>query len=541
MKQDKGITLITLIMYIILTLVVLGILGMLSRNFRSNLNNVNVKTAQDVEHDKLNVQLLKETKITGNLIESGNSNNNNIKFKNGNTYTYNIEDKAVYLNNNIKIAENITELSFEVIDTPTKQTLTMKTTINNKTVVSEYVMSKTTLPPGQRVAETTEYIDTNGDRAWIPAGFVVSGIPEEEVIDDGLVIYKISEEELEEVTWDGTEKNKFDQFVWIPVNRNDINKMFICQLKTTLNGACNIVIENNVAKCTIHNSTKMAGRLFAPNYGETYKTGYTEVYTTGIGIREPDIVTGNSDGTGTSMDGETFQEGTTTKYRYLLTISNLCGNGYENPTNFRNTLQKDYNNAAMNIYKAEGFWVGRYETSNITNQDNSPVRIIAGTDSGISQANWYLMYAKQKTYASDNDVVGTQSSMIMGITYDKVMEFINSEAYDVTRSEYVGHTSSKFTKVPGKTGGVDYEVNYSGYQSEPYRDVSRNIYDMEGNVFEWTTEAYGTSNRVYRGGNYKDEKRSPSYRDDGTGPIYGIQYGRHKSNTTYRVIELKNN
>ncbi len=40
---------------------------------------------------------LKETKITGNLIESGNSNNNNIKFKNGNTYTYNIEDKAVYL------------------------------------------------------------------------------------------------------------------------------------------------------------------------------------------------------------------------------------------------------------------------------------------------------------------------------------------------------------------------------------------------------------------------------------------------------------
>ena len=41
--------------------------------------------------------------FTGNLIESGNSNNNNIKFKNGNTYTYNIEDKAVYLNNNIKL------------------------------------------------------------------------------------------------------------------------------------------------------------------------------------------------------------------------------------------------------------------------------------------------------------------------------------------------------------------------------------------------------------------------------------------------------
>ncbi len=217
MKQNKGITLITLIMYIILTLVVLGILGMLSRNFRSNLNNVNVKTAQDVEHDKLNVQLLKETKITDNLIESGNSNNNNIKFKNGNTYTYNIEDNAVYLNNNIKIAENITELSFEVIDTPTKQTLTMKTTINNRTVVSEYVMSKTTLPPGQRVAETTEYIDTNGDRAWIPAGFVVSGIPEEEVIDDGLVIYDIPEGTTVDWTNPDSVKTQYNQFVWIPV------------------------------------------------------------------------------------------------------------------------------------------------------------------------------------------------------------------------------------------------------------------------------------------------------------------------------------
>lgn len=532
MKQNKGITLITLIMYIIITLIVLGILGMLSRNFRSNLNNVNSKTVQEVEFDKLNVQLLKETKTEENFIDTGTATSTSITFANGNVYTFNETDKAVYLNDKIKIAENIKELFFEVVEESGKQTLIIKVTIDNKTTVQEYIIPRLTLSPGERVIETTEYIDKNGDRAWIPAGFVVSKIQEEETIDDGLVIYKISEDDLPDVTWDGTEKAKYDQFVWIPVNKNAIKEMFICQIKTTLNGNCNIIVENDTAKCTTHNSTKIAGRLFAPNYGEAYKTGYTEVYTTGVGIREPDIVTGNSDGTGTSQDAAIEQNG---KYTYLSIISDLCGAGYENPTNFRETLQNDYNELVVNLYKAEGFWVGRYETSNITTTKvNSPVKVIAGTDVGISSVNWYLMYAKQKMYSIDNEITGTKSSMIMGITYDKVMEFMDtSNSYNVTSSGYVGHTSSKFTKVPGKTGGIDYEKNYSGYSSEPYRDVANNIYDMEGNVFEWTTEAYGTSNRVYRGGNYKDEKRSPSYRDDGTGPIYGIPYGRYKNDTTY--------
>ena len=55
--------------------------------------------------------------------------------------------------------------------------------------------------------------------------------------------------------------------------------------------------------------------------------------------------------------------------------------------------------------------------------------------------------------------------------------------------------------------------NYSGNliktgSNENYE--MKNIYDMAGNVIEWTMESYDTNYRVYRGGSYNsDEGRSP--------------------------------
>ena len=466
MKQNKGITLITLIMYIILTLVVLGILGMLSRNFRSNLNNVNVKTAQDVEHDKLNVQLLKETKITDNLIESGNSNNNNIKFKNGNTYTYNIEDNAVYLNNNIKIAENITELSFEVIDTPTKQTLTMKTTINNRTVVSEYVMSKTTLPPGQRVAETTEYIDTNGDRAWIPAGFVVSGIPEEEVIDDGLVIYDIPEGTTPDWSNPDSVKTKYNQFVWIPV-----------EVKST-------DTEDNIAS------------FYRSEWTENTATGGKR--TTGLDAKltEPDSTNDTTDKTG---------------------------------------IADQITELTKSIYKYGGFYIGRYEAGSTTErtrsssqtaefvvqQDKYPYNdVIWGkSTSDVSEGAVYLC---NNLYTPTNTNYGATSMLCTGASWDSMLDFIkdeehnvvpsstdwgnysNSETYTINRGKYAVFNTSTYKLEKFQDVGNEYSkekdksILLTTGASE--RNSAKNIYDVAGNVLEWTTESLSSSDaRVDRG------------------------------------------
>ena len=337
--------------------------------------------------------------------------------------------------------------------------------------------------PGTRVTENTKYV-SNGKTAWIPAGFTISKAEGETTIDGGLVIYLINdktEEEIKKLTWTGTElenlKKTYDQFVWIPISHEQINNMFICQAKTGNNENCNITVENGVAKCTTHNSTQMAGRLYATSTGESYKKAYTEVYTANSGLREPDVVTGNSTGDGTSYDGSST---------YLGYMSTVTGDNtsYISTAKFKETLQNDYNEIVASVYNAGGYYVGRYETSNITTTKGTAINVVAGTNSGIASKNWYYMYAQQKVYA-ENKSLGNKvkSSMMLGTCHDQMLEFVNvAGKYNVTTVGNVEH---------------NFSGNYNtGNQST---DMSKNIYDLEGNVYEWTTEANDTSSRVSRG------------------------------------------
>ena len=89
--------------------------------------------------------------------------------------------------------------------------------------------------PGEIVATTVKnnYTDSEGNKATVPAGFVVSEIPEEQKVSSGLVIYDIPEDELASVDW--TAKNEdgayqvqtlYNQFVWIPVAEGTYERDF---------------------------------------------------------------------------------------------------------------------------------------------------------------------------------------------------------------------------------------------------------------------------------------------------------------------------
>ena len=347
--------------------------------------------------------------------------------------------------------------------------------------------------PGTRVTENTKYI-RNGKTAWIPSGFTISKAEGETTIDGGLVIYLINdktEEEIKKLTWTGTElenlKKTYDQFVWIPISHEQINNMFICQAKTTSNGSCNIVAENGKAKCTTHNSTQMAGRLYASNTGENYKKAYTEVYTANSGLREPDVVTGNNTGDGTSNDGSSTNLG------YMSTVTG-DNTSYASTAKFKETLQNEYNEIVALVYNAGGYYVGRYETSNLTTTKGTAINVVAGKNSEISNINWYYMYAQQKAYAANKGLGNkVKSSMILGTCHDQMLEFVNVEGkYDVTSAGHALH-SKDYDDGPWQTAGLDYT------DKTQYKDLSKNIYDLEGNVLEWTTEAYDTTLRVYRG------------------------------------------
>ena len=357
----------------------------------------------------------------------------------------------------------------------------------------EYIDSN--IPGGTKVTEPTEY--KVGDKtAIIPAGFTISGIDSERTIDGGLVIYLINDktdEEISAINWEDettveTLKQTYDQFVWIPITHEQINNMFICQAKTGSNGSCNIVAENGTAKCTTHNSTQMAGRLYATSLGENYyKKAYTEVYTANSGLREPDVVTGNSTGDGTSYVESSICLG----YMSELTGDNTS---YVSTAKFKETLQNEYNEIVALVYNAGGYYVGRYETSNITTTKGTAINIVAGTNSGIAGRIWYWMYAQQKAYAANKSLGNkVKSSMMLGTCHDQMLEFVNAkEKYDVTTKGYALHNRS-YEDGPWQTAGLDYT------DTTQYKDLSKNIYDLEGNVYEWTTEAYDTDRRVGRG------------------------------------------
>ena len=489
MRKNNGITLIILIIYIILTLLILGLLSVLGMNFRKNLSNMNEKTVYDTEFDKLNLQLLKETKTEGNVINESESNSTKIVFSNGNIYTYDEQEQAIYLNDSIKIAEFIETCTFEINSVET----------NDETF-----------------NETRSYTDKNGDIAVIPAGFMVSGLEDEQTIDTGLVIYEVvptkkqrlnvivKVNDMQRVTeyvlisdasginWnDGAEvataQTTYDQFVWIPISHEQINNMYICQAKTGSNGNCNIEVVNGEAKCTVHNSTKMAGRLYATNLAENFEKAYTEVYKANTGLREPDVLTDS-----------TYADGNST---FLTQLSSILGTtGYDTTANFKQSLQEEYNEVVKSVYENQGFYIGRYETSNMVDSNtNTTVRTVAGTTTGIGSVTWYRMYAQQKKYAENNGLTSVKSTMIQGSAYDQVMKFVENgtrpdgKTYTIKTAGNVGH-NRQYNDGPWQTAGLNYTDS-----TTPYNDKVKNIYDLEGNVEIWTTEAYSTRNRVIRG------------------------------------------
>ena len=330
------------------------------------------------------------------------------------------------------------------------------------------VLLESNIPGGTKVDENKEYTIKGETRtAVIPGGFTISGIDSERTIEDGLVIYLIPDDEIENVKWDGTEKTKYDQFVWVPVT--DVNKMFMCQSKTE-DTECNIELVNGIPTCTNHsNSTNMAGRLYATSTGENFKNFNssltTQTYNANDGLREPAIVTGSGDGTGISYDGS---------------------NTYNNIGLTLATLQEEYNNAVKKVIESKGFWIGRYETSGMSSSnDDIAVNIVAGKvkSDGINNVNWYRMYKQQQNYANKKnlDTSKIQSTMILGAALDQIMLFANCAT----------ETTPRIDSSAVITGNVE-------------TDCYKNIYDLCGNLKERTTEAYNTNNRVDRGGNYGD-------------------------------------
>ena len=198
-----------------------------------------------------------------------------------------------------------------------------------------------------------------------------------------------------------------------------------------------------------------------------------------------------------------------TSYREPANLSSSYDSKSKNSSWTSTLYQEEYNKMIKSVSQYGGFYVGRYEMSlnSETKNAESKYGATSANASDTDTNQWYGLYNRAKTYAPENASQKVVSSMIWGSQYDAMLKWMKGNKINVTSSSptdlSIGNTSRNTTRV---TGGANNGQTVS-------KDKLSNIYDLLGNIREWTQEAISTAYRISRGGYYSGSY-APSSRTD---------------------------
>ena len=450
-KKEKGVTLISLTIYVVVMVLVIALIAVITSFFYNNVINIDKEAVELAELNKLNLYMIEETEEEGNSIETISSDGKKITFNNGNAYT--IQDNGIY-QNSIRICKDVN----------TKVTEFAKIKEKGKEILKVYYETET------GIGRSLEYVvkDNNVYIAWedelnytegnnntsegqttivpIPDGYVASQVEGENTIEDGLVIYEKTDPVTEENH--ATALTTRNQYVWIPVE--DINDMVMCSSNSG-SSVCKLVLEGETLKCTTHTTTAtdLVGRLYVGTSSSTIVDGNT-IFSNEIDFSKTDQVHNTND----------FHEPAAVSSDAINNIS------IEQFTN-------DFTAMATSVAKNGGFYISRYE---VGANGNSKKNQLVLTSNSRDENNYLGAHTWFGLYNTIRDV-SNNKQMIWGCQYDQVIKFIGEEAQ-------IGHTyTNRDETLSGQNGS----------------DKMKNIYDLGGNFYEATAEAYSADFRGSRG------------------------------------------
>ena len=186
-----------------------------------------------------------------------------------------------------------------------------------------------------------------------------------------------------------------------------------------------------------------------------------------------------------------------------------------NNTNAKVTETATTQQEAKDMYKSVkangGFYIGRYEAGKDTNrkvvvQKNANVyNRIPWSSTGEMQesetATTGGAVELSRNFAKENNYKTVQSTLIYGVQWDAVMNWMkdieNSSATSTDKKYIIDSTGMGW--YDGVSGNSEHKT---GIDLNGGKNQVKKVYDLAGNVYEWTMESCYTSHRALRGGYY---------------------------------------
>ena len=178
-------------------------------------------------------------------------------------------------------------------------------------------------------------------------------------------------------------------------------------------------------------------------------------------------------------------------------------------------MEERYYRMIESVKKYGGFYIGRYETGDLGEEE----AVVQKMNTNIASQTWYVMYEKSKNLEEEKENIET--SMIWGSLWDETLQWLlesgaqiqNGEggSREITESD-INDDSTKWGNYSNAT--FEYRNTSGGTSTKNEGSETRiptgsteytkanNIYDLAGNVIDWTLEALSNDRRIYRGGSY---------------------------------------
>ena len=389
----------------------------------------------------------------------------------------------------LKLAEGSLKVDGKIYDTPEDFIDGVETSSTPK--YSAKLLDKNGL-----LTKNAKY-ESNGKQAVIPKGFKISNVTSEQSIDDGLVI----------------EDAIGNEFVWIPVPEGLFIKTYFYN---------NMTYEEIAAS----EDEALREEFFAKYKNRDYKLQNNNTYTEAIE---------------NNTDIEDWED-------IVIIIKRKIMADYSEPYNNASTWEvTDYNNIVASVEKYGGFYIGRYEagsttprtsgtpgtTNLVVKRDAYPYNWVCWgvsmndyetpiiyTADGISYNYGYGAVALSKNMYNDSTKYGVSSTLCYWVQWDAMLRFIKDSTHNVNSSSDWGNYSNtdaniwKITRTTAQyyknsqwnvitedlTKATAGNVLLTAGANDNFQ--AKNIYDVAGNLLEWTMKSYSNTCRLFRGGYY---------------------------------------